>query len=306
MKVLDGYAGLGDNIYQRPLVRAVCEREDEVFLMTPWPQIYKDIPRLKFIKPKIPWRTQNKNIQVVDENIWSPTPKYSEEHIIRLHYTVDDMHRGNMLQAFENKMPLNDGQRLVFDLPKFDKCPVKTTKPICVVRPVTHRREWFSPARSPLPGYVHWVSQQFRVMGYHVVSVADLEKDKEWMEEPAPYYDVAFHKGELGVEELLSLIQSASVVVGGVGWIVPASIAANVPLFIIFGGNGRLNALMKIVDPRMDLSKVGWALPDAFCRCDDIIHDCNKRISKLPEYFYDFLIRNRLHGHFLQEQAHTG
>jgi len=125
-----------------------------------------------------------------------------------------------------------------------------------------------------------------------VISVADLEDDVEWALEPLPRATTRFHKGELNIKELLGLIQHASVVVGGVGWMTPASIAYKVPSWVIFGGFGAFNAPENLFDKdRMDLSKIGYALPDQFCRCRDGAHKCRKDISNHAQKFADWLGR---------------
>jgi hypothetical protein len=71
------------------------------------------------------------------------------------------------------------------------------------------------------------------------------------------------------------------VVVGGVGWIVPACVALGTPAFIVLGGNGGMNAPDKIIDTRMDGSRIGFATPKEYCRCLDMRHLCEKQIPDL-------------------------
>ena len=128
--------------------------------------------------------------------------------------------------------------------------------------------------------------------GYYVVSVADLEDGKEWALEPLPYADMQYHKGELDVKQLLALVQNASIIVGGVGWIVPAAIAAKVPAWIINGGNGGFNSKSAITDECMDLSKITFIEPDNFCKCFKPQHHCNKFISHHADKFTEWLRRS--------------
>jgi hypothetical protein len=174
-----------------------------------------------------------------------------------------------------------------FDLPNFGS--VETSKKYAVVRPVTHRSEWVAQSRSPKPEYVAEAAKILRERGFLVVSVADLEDGKEWAELPLPEADVQYHKGELNVRQLLALIQNASVVVGGVGWIVPAAIAAKVPAWIVCGGQGGFNSPESITDPKMDLSKIHFALPDSYCRCFQSQHNCKKTISDHADKFTDWI-----------------
>ncbi|HDG9203473.1 TPA: hypothetical protein PBW36_006308, partial [Pseudomonas aeruginosa] len=89
----------------------------------------------------------------------------------------------------------------------------------------------------------------------------------------------------LPVEQLLALLQHADAVIGGIGWIVPASIAAKVPAWIICGGQGGYNSPEHITDKCMDLSRITFAVPDRFCRCTMKQHNCDKRITDHDQRF---------------------
>jgi hypothetical protein len=88
-----------------------------------------------------------------------------------------------------------------------------------------------------------------------------------------------FIHGELPVCELLALVRDADLVVGGVGWIVPAGIALKTKTFVLLGGHGGHNAPAKITDPRLDLRYLGFAIPEAFCQCTSMMHNCDKTIT---------------------------
>ena len=96
----------------------------------------------------------------------------------------------------------------------------------------------------------------------------------------------------LATKELLGLIREADIVVGGVGFIVPACIAYGTRLFCILGGNGMYNAPEKITYHKMDLSRVYFARPDNFCPCASAQHQCDKRITDLKGKFDAFIGRN--------------
>ena len=86
--------------------------------------------------------------------------------------------------------------------------------------------------------------------------------------------------------------QGGSGVVGGVGWLTPASIAYKVPSWVILGGFGAYNAPENLFDAgKMDLSKLGYAMPDEFCRCRTGTHNCKKDISNHAEKFAEWLGR---------------
>ncbi|HEX6941043.1 MAG TPA: hypothetical protein VF158_16620, partial [Longimicrobiales bacterium] len=158
-------------------------------------------------------------------------------------------------------------------------------RPLAVIRPVTTRREWRNNARAPRPEYVAEAARMLRAEGYHVVAVADIEPPHEWLEGEMPEADLYRVKGELDTPQLLALVQNAAVVVGGVGWIVPAAIAARTPAVILGGGMGGHNAPELLIDPRMDASRIRWLIPDRYCRCRDRAHACPKTITDFDARF---------------------
>jgi hypothetical protein len=271
MKIIHGMKGLGDNIYQRAFIKAMPK---PLYLQTPWAELYEDIEGVYCTKPHTRLRTQAKNIE-----------KYNQWHIEPKGCAIGIQYgRDGIINGMRNCFGVN---RAELDLPDFGH--VKSGIKYAVVRPVTHRTEWMAQSRSPKPEYVAEAAKILRERGFLVVSVADLEDDKEWAELPLPEADVQYHKGELDVRQLLALIKNASVVVGGVGWIVPAAIAAKVPAWIVCGGQGGFNAPEMITDPEMNLSKIHFAIPDLYCRCFQSTHKCRKTISNHADKFTDWL-----------------
>jgi len=277
---IGGYIGLGDTIFFRPFIRSATTRY-KVWLATAWPELFTDLP-VKFSKPRENRRTQNKNIQRQPSRIWCSPPTRSRSHSrsrVKLMYNGDTIKQhGSIIKAIEHSLPLADGN-FVFDLPDMGPSPVSVDKPIALVRPVTARREWFNPARNPDPTYIYEVAAALMTT-HHVVAVADIEEGEEWIVGKPPPCHQSFYGGELTVKPLLALLQHADVCVGGVGWIVPASIALKVPnVFIIGGGQGAYNSPEVVTDPRMNLSGIQFCMPTNYCRCNEREHDCDKRIE---------------------------
>ncbi len=251
--------GLGDSIY----CRAFLKKFPECHAETPWPQLLKDLP-VKCVRPDTKLRTQLRNVN--REHDWH-APVGGPN--LRIAYGRDPIIQG-LCKAFR----CEPGE---FDLPDFGPSPVEGR--YVLVRPATVRAEWRADTRNPLPEYIASAASEMRRRGWKVVSVADLEPGKEWALDPLPPADIQFHKGELPVEQLLALLQHADAVIGGIGWIVPASIAAKVPAWIICGGQGGYNSPEHITDKCMDLSRITFAVPDRFCRCTLKQHTCDKRIA---------------------------
>lgn len=284
--VLTAMGGLGDSIYARPFVRAWCAAErGPVWISTPWPQLYSDIPRLRFMAPwRIGLRTQQKNMMGLPRETWDERPPSRAERrrfTYRLEYEGD-----TIIGDIEEWIGMPKGEPFIFDLPDFGSSPIQTEKPVAVVRPASVRREWANTARNPDPRYLARAAAMLRAAGFHVVTIADLDDREEPGLLPLPEADTELVRGELDVTELLALVQHAAVAVGGIGWIVPAAIAHRTPAIFIGGGQGGHNGPAVITDPRMDTSRVRFILPDDYCaRCRYMRHDCPKHISDFDTRF---------------------
>ncbi len=268
--IIHGMLGLGDNLFERPFIKALPK---PVYLSTPWPFIFHDIPDVHFIRPVTPLRTQSKNI--ARHNNWvMPPGKQPARHI---RYGAEGIIPG--MTASFGVMPR------AFDLPPLPPSPESGR--YVVVRPATVRSEWRADTRNPDPEYIYRAAWEARLHGYRVISVADLQEGHEWLVGGVAFpADVEYHKGELPVEQLLSLVANASAVIGGIGWLVPAALAARVPAWIICGGQGGFNSPHQICPSG---STITFAVPDNFCRCKLKQHNCDKRISdyetKLAAWF---------------------
>lgn len=272
--------GLGDGVYQRPFIRAQGE-VGEVYIDTPWPELYSDLPGVHAVRPaSMPYRTQAKNIARLGNYPWSIAPRVVQ----RKQFTYALAQPGSILEELERHIGLA-GRPFRFDLPYLGPSPIVAPLPIAVVRPVTIRKEWRNLARAPRPEYVADASRMLRSLGFYVVAVADIDPPAETLEGDMPEADAYLVRGELSAAQVLALIQSAAVVVGGSGFIIPTAIAAGTPLIVISGGQGGHNAPDRVTDSRMDLSRTRFILPDRFCMCRNHLHNCDKGISDFEEKF---------------------
>lgn len=277
--VIRAMAGLGDTFYQRPFLRALAEERGEVWVRTPWPQLLGDIPGLYPVPfPRLSLRTQAKNQETAPG--FHQEPEGAE--VRHIFYGLRT--QGETILEELSRLYGLDPDPLRMDTPPVGPSPVRTGKPVAVVRPVTLRREWMNPARSAHPDYVAFAAAWLREAGYHVVSVAYVEHPQEWMLTPAPRADTYLTKGQLGPEELVALVAHASVVVGGVGWIVPMSLATDTPAVIIGGGQGGYNAPERVTDPRIP-ARPAFLLPEPYCTCKNQFHDCPKYIPGFRDRF---------------------
>jgi hypothetical protein len=288
--------GLGDNIYQRPFVRGAVERGHDVWLDTPWPQLFEDIPNVHCVYAPTRLRTQARNQAIIPADRWEEPPDGAVR--LRFGYGRDDLMTTTILGALGRCLPLARGQKLIFDLPPWSRepspVPPEPGKRLAVIRPVTERKEWLNQSRNPRPEYLTLLAERLLADGWRVVSVADLAPGQEWLVGTAPPATLRYHAGELGVRGLLRLVASADLCVGGIGWLLPAAIAAGVPIFCVLGGNaGAGNRPERLTDRRLDTRRVGFAVPDHHCNCAVHRHTCNKTITGLEGKFDKFLSRIR-------------
>lgn len=276
-----GMCGLGDNIMQRPFVRAAAQNRI-VYLSTPWPELYADLQNVRPCRSMTRLRTQAKHERATTVRWWMQPGGVRR----RFSYGARALAEGRTIQqALEQALPLN-GAPFVWDLPSVARPPSLDTggRPLAFIRPVTERSEWHNAARSPDPDYVRLAAQRL-MASHYVVAVADLAPGQEWLVgRPVPCH-AAFLQGELSTMQVIELMRVADVAVGGVGWIVPAALAMGVRTFVYLGGNGGHNAPEVIVDPRADSSRLGFAMPRNYCRCADKHHDCDKSIDDPLEQF---------------------
>lgn len=280
--LIEGMQGLGDNIYQRPFV-AELSKTRPVYVRTAWPELYADLPGVRAVRPQTTLRTQAKNVAHVSN--WAEPPRGAE--VVRVGYGAG-LERSSiweeMAKSFgvrPDAMTLPLGESALPDAYRY-----------VVVRPVTERKEWRNPARNPYPEYVNQCAASLRADGYHLVVVADLQHGEEWLVGGMPDgADLVFANGQLSPLQLFGLVQGAAAVLGGVGWIVPAAIAARVPIFTVLGGQGGHNAPDRIVPPVADNSLLGWGTPDAYCGCSSMQHNCDKRNSNLAQQFREWRVR---------------
>jgi hypothetical protein len=283
--LIRGQWGLGDNIYARAFVKELV-KANELYLETPWPEIYSDL-NVKFVLGRKSLRTQNKNIARQPGGRWCNVPALYPSQIKTVSYNGRTFPQENIPSVLRRSF----GARAdwsQWDLPDWGlPCPVVTDRPIALIRPATVRHEWFNSARNPKPEYIAAIAEQFMAT-HRVISVADCDASETLVGAEPPCH-VKFHSGELAVRELLTLVRHADIVIGGVGWIVPAAIALKVKAFVILGGHGAHNGPGVITDPTMDLTRIGFAIPRNFCPCTNMRHNCQKEIPDLMEQFCRFL-----------------
>lgn len=271
--VIKGMLGLGDNIYQYPVIKELS-KHCRVHLKTPWPQIYSDL-NIRCVPTETRLRTQAKN-EAASSKFFTSHDQVTVEK--RLSY-VSHQHRGISLwqglcasaRVPTSKYFLQIGQ------------PARTRCDYAVIRPPTIRKEWAAPSRNPRPDYIQFCVDWLNAAGIKTQVVADINPPHEVYDGPRIEKAATYlEHGELGVVELMSLIRDAKVVVGGVGFIAPMCIALGTPVLIVHGGAGGWNGPRMIDAP--GVGKLTHVLPKNYCRCQSHNHACDKSIdTKLLE-----------------------
>ena len=102
---MEGYAGIGDNFWQRPFIKDFC-RDKELYLMTFTPQVYWDIPNLKPVRtPHKGFKHHNKLADRVSKDLFYPMPsKY--KRVLKPEYWKGFKKGLSIGQQFERIFPI--------------------------------------------------------------------------------------------------------------------------------------------------------------------------------------------------------
>lgn len=279
-----GYFGIGDNIYQRPFIKRLCEIHQVVYLETPVPEIYVGCGgNVRFVRPKSMYlRTQQKIVDRMPDVLWTEPPPGVDTLRLAYHYPNNKglCHRkGNsVVECFGAQIPGADPERdFRMTVPKAwreaAREHVSTNAPICLIKPPTLRKEWEVPSRNPLMRYYSMLINQFR-NDFAFVSVADIQKGAERIDGKMPAVDLRLHKGQLTLPELVGLTAIAEVVICCPSFMLPMAAMTGTRTLCLFGG---YMAPPLIVEPWMDAEV---AAPMPFCNCFEPAHKCNKILDE--------------------------
>ncbi len=238
--VIQGMQGLGDNLHQRAVIRHLSQTH-EVWLETPWPQIYHDMP-VRCVPRSSRLRTQDKNASRSLALYARTAPPGAVR--ARIWYTHDGIRKhGGFLAAMcaESGVPRGD-----FSLPVpqawHDQAQVwldrwRPDRPLMLYRPLVERTEWVGcQARNPDPTAYAALARSVRER-FFCVSVADLHPGVEWTVSGPIGADVECHSGELPFEVLAALAARAGLVWCSPGFMLVLAQAVRAPMVGVFGGH---------------------------------------------------------------------
>ena len=263
--LVKGMFGFGDSIYQRSFVRQI---PTTVYISTPWPEIYADLPHVRCIPSGTNLRTQKKNERKVQ---YTYTAAPSCEKKITINYSGKNMFTG-MQDAWPQRFKLRS-----LDLPNMGT-PLMAGR-YAIIRPCTVRKEWIAESRNPLPEYIEKAADELRNQGIYTICIADIDDENEWLIGNLPKCDRYYIRGELAMTQVMNLAQYATCIVSGVGFALPLAMAYKVPLLCILGGCLGYNGPEMTTHPEIDSSMVTFATPDKPCYCKVRDHKCSKEIT---------------------------
>ncbi len=237
--------GLGDCIYLRPILKWLPVRPK---LITPWPQIFPEYQCCRPIWNHL--RTQRDNIANYQGDLLEATP-YPE---YKLTYDLD---RGTIQENYCNQL-------LGFQ-PKYLETSLIVqgdpfVKPLCLIRPNTIRKEWPCYARNPKTEYLQRFIDKHRKQ-YYFITLVNVKPDEEWIDGELDVDEKLINQP---IEKVLTLFQSAALIVTSPSFWVALGLEMHKRMLVIYGAH---EEHFRINDKRIDHSQVTIIEPKPFDRC---------------------------------------
>lgn len=277
----EGCLGFGDNFYQRPIIKEVAKTHKAVYLKTAFPEVYWDIPNVKFVYPeKMPLRTQKAHIESLPASTWSKRPEDSHrvwwgdigppsERKIQTKYVELENRKD-----FDFSLPLK--KEWIEDASKVVKKLKLGGKKLCIVRRPTNRREWNCPSRNPKIEYYQLLIDQYKDE-YFFLGLADIKQKEEWFAGELHGLDKEFNKGEIPLTTILGLMKIADMTITYPSFFMIAAVGVRATCFCIWGGASAPHYSLR---KNLGLQNFGYVAPEPFCSCHTMIHNCNKVIPR--------------------------
>ncbi len=292
--------GLGDNLHQRAVVRHLLAQGHELGLVTPWPQVYYDLP-VRCYFPADSLRTQKANMAGVTgvEKV-TPAIEKSYEAKKRIWYTAQGVRKtGGFLPAMFDYLCERDyNSDFSFPSPALWKYAAAgkiawraVGRPVLFYRPLVARAEWpgcdnRNPDKDIYAQLINRIRDRF-----FVVSVADLKPDIEWITSEPVHADLTFHAGELSFELIAGLMLISSLVFCSPGFALVMAQAIGTPAVCVFGGreNSSAYSIGAQMTPTLGIDPINP------CLCFDHLHNCDKwiDIDKAQSALEKFIVENK-------------
>jgi len=243
--------GLGDNLHQRAIIRALLKRDYHIALETSWPCVYHDLAGedLRFIRKPVALRTQLKNALRESAKFTPGVPPHHGGRAIQISYnrtSVSGLPSRTILEGmFAAAGIQEDYAEADYRLPIPATWALeaymlretwKTTKPVMIYRPLVVRPEWRGSGirNANVDQYAELVAMVRD--SFFVVSLADLEPNREWIVGPQLIADATYHRGELSFETMAAVIAKAAVLYTSSGFPAILGPAVETPTISVQGG----------------------------------------------------------------------
>lgn len=267
--------GLGDCIYLRPVLKQLPH--EGMILETPWPQVFMDIPKIKYAKPGGLLRTQRNNVMRGWE--WQPNQQPDivmgaydlRQNTIIAHYCR--MLLGHQPNWLDNSyaLPIVDwaarAKRLI-------NIRNKQLKPVCLIRPNTLRGEWMCPARNPKTQYLQRFIDTYKNK-FFFISLADLQDGQEVYDGKLKGVDweitVSFP-----IETVMGMFFLSDIIITSPSFWVAMGLMLQTNMVVIYGAH---EPHYTINDKRCDSKFCTVVEPKPFNICDREITDAYKNID---------------------------
>jgi ADP-heptose:LPS heptosyltransferase len=312
-----GCDGFGDNVCQRVLIKGLAKSYHTIYLRTPAPEFYWDIPNVKFVFPNhLPpyFRIQKRNAERQKKEIWTSV---SLDGIHKIFWTTcrmpyaNNWMRGDAREVQERKDRLNGEFFKAYDsILDFDfSFPLKRSwvtgtkklleswnaegKKVCLVNPPTVRRG-YPPTyflRNPKMEHTQLLIDKYKEE-YYYISLAHTEEDEEWLDGELSGIDKELVRAEASLPIIFGLVKLADMMIVHPSFFALLAIALKTKCFCIFGGCKEPEELF---DKKMGLEKFEHVIPTPFCveprAVDEYVSNKEIPEERIIEKFED--LRNR-------------
>jgi len=278
--LFEGCLGFGDNFYQRPIIKDVAQHFETIYLDTAFPEVYWDIPNVKFVYPRrINLRTQRKHIDSLPKETWSPKPPKDTHPVWWGHICPPaDAHIQTRYVELENREDFDFSFPLKEEWIKAAKKVVRglqlNGKKLCIIRRPTLRREWNCPARNPKIEYYQLLIDRYKDE-YFFLGLADVKGKEEWFDGDLHGLDKEFNEGEIPLTTILGLMKLADMTITYPSFFMIACVAIRARCFTIYGGIAAPHYSLR---KRLGLQNFAVVAPEPMCSCHTMTHKCNKNI----------------------------
>jgi len=293
----EGCLGFGDNFYQRQIIKEVAKTHT-VYLKATFPEVYWDIPNVKFLYPASqPLRTQKKHIESLPAETWSKKP--GDAHRVRW----QDIGPPATKKIQTKYVELENSKDFDFSFPVKNewveeaKKLVKTLplkgKKFCIIRRPTNRREWNCPARNPKIEYYQLLIDKYKDE-YFFLGLADIKPKEEWFDGVVTGLDKEFNKGEIPLTTILGLMKISDMIITYPSFFMIAAVALRAKCFCIWGG---ISAPHYSLRKNLGLQNFSYVAAEPFCSCHTMNHKCKKDIpmSRILSTFKELKDRPKWH-----------